>query len=65
MEQKKYVPSKEVKTYAIAALGQGLVYSCMSSYVTDYYMNVLALDAMFVILLMLIARIWDALYVHI
>ena len=37
MEQKKYVPSKEVKTYAIAALGQGLVYSCMSSYVTDYY----------------------------
>ncbi len=62
MEQKKYVPSKEVKTYAIAALGQGLVYSCMSSYVTDYYMNVLALDAMFVILLMLIARIWDAVY---
>ena len=62
MEQKKYVPSKEVKTYAIAALGQGLVYSCMSSYVTDYYMNVLALDAMFVILLMLIARVWDAVY---
>lgn len=62
MEQKKYVPKKEVKTYAIAALGQGLVYSCMSSYVTDYYMNVLALDAMFVILLMLIARIWDAVY---
>lgn len=62
MEQKTYVPKKEVKTYAIAALGQGLVYSCMSSYVTDYYMNVLALDAMFVILLMLIARIWDAVY---
>ena len=62
MENKTYVPKKEVKTYAIAALGQGLVYSCMSSYVTDYYMNVLALDAMFVILLMLIARVWDALY---
>lgn len=62
MENKTYVPKKEVKTYAIAALGQGLVYSCMSSYVTDYYMNVLALDAMFVILLMLIARIWDAVY---
>lgn len=57
-----FVPKKEVRTYAIAALGQGLVYSCMSSYVTDYYMNVLALDAMFVILLMLIARIWDAVY---
>lgn len=62
MENKTYVPKKEVKTYAIAALGQGLVYSCMSSYVTDYYMNVLALDAMFVILLMLFARVFDAVY---
>ena len=61
-ERTGFVPKKEVKAYAIAALGQGLVYSCMSSYVTDYYMNVLALDAMFVILLMLIARIWDAVY---
>lgn len=61
-ESKNYVPKKEVRTYAIAALGQGLVYSCMSSYVTDYYMNVLALDAMFVILLMLVARVFDALY---
>ena len=62
MEQKKYVPNREVKAYAIAALGQGLVYSCMSSYVTDYYMNVLVLDAIFVILLMLVARVFDALY---
>ncbi len=59
---KSYVPKKEVKAYAIGALGQGLVYSCMSSYITDYYMNVLALDAMFVILLMLIARVMDAVY---
>lgn len=60
MENKKYVPKKEVTAYAIAALGQGLVYSCMSSYITDYYMNVLKLNAMFVILLMLLARVWDA-----
>ena len=60
METKKYVPKKEVQTYAIAALGQGLVYSCMSSYITDYYMSVLKLNAMFVILLMLLARVWDA-----
>ncbi len=60
MEIKKYVPKKEVQTYAIAALGQGLVYSCMSSYITDYYMSVLKLNAMFVILLMLLARVWDA-----
>ena len=56
----KNVPKKEVQAYAIAALGQGLVYSCMSSYITDYYMNVLTLNAMFVIMLMLLARVWDA-----
>ena len=60
MENKKYVPKKEAQAYAIAALGQGLVYSCMSSYITDYYMSVLKLNAMFVILLMLFARVWDA-----
>ncbi|MBO5066437.1 MAG: MFS transporter [Clostridia bacterium] len=56
----KQVPRKETQAYAIAALGQGLVYSCMSSYITDYYMNVLTLNAMFVIMLMLLARVWDA-----
>ncbi len=60
MEQKRFVPKKEVTAYAVAALGQGLVYSCMSSYITDYYMSVLKLNAMFVILLMLFARVWDA-----
>ena len=59
-EMKNYVPKSESRAYAIAALGQGLVYSCMSSYITDYYMNVLYLDAIFVILLMLLARVWDA-----
>jgi len=59
-KNRNYVPKGEVKAYAIAALGQGLVYSCMSSYITDYYMNVLYLDAIFVILLMLLARVWDA-----
>lgn len=59
-EAEKYVPKKETQAYAIAALGQGLVYSCMSSYITDYYMNVLTLNAIFVIMLMLLARVWDA-----
>ncbi len=57
---KRYVPGKEVLAYSFAALGQGLAYSCMSSYITDYYMNVLTLNAWFVILLMLFARVWDA-----
>ena len=60
MEEKNYASKSEVRAYSIAALGQGLVYSCMSSYITDYYMNVLALDAMFVILLILLARVWDS-----
>lgn len=60
MDTKKYVPKNEAVIYSVAALGQGLVYSCMSSYITDYYMNVLGLNAMFVILLMLMARVWDA-----
>ncbi len=60
MDEKKYVPKNEAVIYSVAALGQGLVYSCMSSYITDYYMNVLGLNAMFVILLMLFARVWDA-----
>lgn len=60
MEEKRYVPKGEVTWLAVAALGQGLVYSCMSSYITDYYMSVLKLAPMFVILLMLLARVWDA-----
>ncbi len=62
MQQKNYIPKKEVTAFALAGLGQGLVYSCMSSYITDYYMNVLTLNAMFVILLMLFARVMDAVY---
>ncbi len=60
MEERKYVTKKESVTYAVAALGQGLVYSCMSSYITDFYMNVLMLTPWFVIMLMLLARVWDA-----
>ncbi len=54
------IPKKEFNIFCIAALGQNLVYSCMSSYVTDYYVNVLRLAPMFVMLLMLLARVWDA-----
>ena len=55
-----YIPKKEFNTYVTAALGQCLVYSCMSSYITDYYMSVLRLSPIFVLLLMLLARVWDA-----
>lgn len=37
-----------------------MVYAIMSSYISDFYMNVLKLTPLFVLLLMLFARIWDA-----
>ena len=55
-----YIPKSEFNAFVIASLGQNLVYSCMSSYITDYYMSVLRLSPLFVLLLMLLARVWDA-----
>ena len=56
----KYTPKKEWLAYCVGALGHGMVYAIMSSYISDFYMNVLKLTPLFVLLLMLFARIWDA-----
>ena len=56
----KYTPKKEWLAYCVGALGQGMVYAIMSSYISDFYMNVLKLTPLFVLLLMLFARLWDA-----
>ena len=55
-----YTPKKEWLAYCVGALGQGMVYAVMSSYISDFYMNVLKLTPLFVLLLMLLARVWDA-----
>lgn len=60
MDEKKYVPNKEWMAYCVGALGQGMVYGIMSSYISDFYLNVLKVTPIFVLLLMLMARIWDA-----
>lgn len=60
MQDKKYVPKKELTAFCIAGMGQGMIYALMSSYISDYYLNVLQLAPMFVLLLMLLARVWDA-----
>ncbi len=60
MENKKYVGKKELWMYALGAGGQGMIYAMMSSYISDYYVNVLQLPLMFVLVLMLGARVWDA-----
>lgn len=55
-----YIPKKERWAFSIGAMGQGMIYAMMSSYISDYYLNVLQLAPMFVLLLMLLARVWDA-----
>lgn len=51
---------KELAAFALGAGGQGMIYAMMSSYISDYYVNVLQLPLTFVLLLMLLARVWDA-----
>lgn len=60
MQDKRYVSNKERWMYALGAGGQGMIYAMMSSYISDYYVNVLQLPLMFVLVLMLGARVWDA-----
>lgn len=60
MKQGNYIQNKERRAFSIGALGQGMIYAMMSSYISDYYLNVLQLAPMFVLLLMLLARVWDA-----
>lgn len=60
MEKKRYVGKKELWMFSIGGMGQGMIYAMMSSYISDYYVNVLHLPLMFVLLLMLLARVWDA-----
>lgn len=54
------VPIGEQISYYIGGLGQGMMYGIMSSFILDFYMNVAKLNAVFVLLLMLLARVWDA-----
>ena len=55
-----FVGKKEIWMYAVGAGGQGMIYAMMSSYISDYYVNILQLPLIFVLLLMLGARVWDA-----
>ena len=42
------VPKKELSSFAFGAMGQGMIYAMMSSYISDYYVNILQLPMMFV-----------------
>ncbi|MDR1464829.1 MAG: MFS transporter [Oscillospiraceae bacterium] len=54
------VPGRERRSYYLGALGQGMLYACMSSYISDFYLNVMLLTSGFVMALTLVSRIWDA-----
>ena len=62
------VTKKELWMFSVGGMGQGMVYAMMSSYISDYYLNVLKIapdgnvrrGMVFVLLLMLLARLWDA-----
>lgn len=55
-----YVGKKELWMFSVGAMGQGMIYAMMSSYISDYYVSTLQLPLTFVLLLMLLARVWDA-----
>ena len=57
---KKFISKKELIVYGVAAGGQGMIYAIMSSYISEFYLNVAMLPAVFVLSLMLLARVWDA-----
>lgn len=57
---KKVVSQKELMMYSVGAMGQGMIYAAMSGFISDYYTNVLMLPHVFVFMLMLLARVWDA-----
>lgn len=57
---KSYISKKELWMFSVGAMGQGMIYSAMSGFISDYYINVLALTPWFGFWLMLLARVWDA-----
>ena len=59
-KQQTYVGKKELWMFSIGAMGQGMIYAMMSSYISDYYVSTLQLPLTFVLMLMLLARVWDA-----
>ena len=58
--KKRFIGKREFLMFGIAAGGQGMIYATMSSYISDFYINVMGLPLVFVLLLMLLARVWDA-----
>ena len=57
---KKTLPARERRSYFIGGFGQGAIYAVMSNYISDFYINVMRFNPMFVFLLTLLSRVWDS-----
>ena len=56
----KTLPVRERRSYYIGGFGQGAIYAVMSNYISDFYINVMRLNPMFVFLLTMLSRVWDS-----
>lgn len=56
----KTLPARERRSYYIGGFGQGSMYAVMSNYISDFYLNVMRLNPVFVLLLTMLARVWDS-----
>ena len=54
------LPARERRSYNMGGFGQGMMYAVMSNYISDFYLNVMRLNAKFVLSLTMLARVWDA-----
>ena len=54
------IPGGERLSYYVGGFGQGMMYGLMSSFILDFYINVARLNVVFVLLLSLLSRVWDA-----
>lgn len=58
---KKYITKREKWSFSIAALGQNMAYGIMSSFLLAFYTDIVFSDALWIVtIIMVVARIWDA-----
>lgn len=58
---KKYITTKNQFSFAVAGFGQNLIIGMVNSYILFFYTDVFCIGTMAASVLMIVARIWDAL----
>lgn len=59
--EKNYISKRERNIFGLAGLGQNMAYGMMSSFLLTFYTDILFADAIWIIsVIMIIARVWDA-----